>query len=109
MMNEIAREMGRLSSAEEFLNFFGVAYEQQVVNVYRLHILKRFNQYIARCAVSGSGEAVRAEYKALLEQAYMDFVKSDARTEKVFKVFLDSAGIKTFSVDNLRASLPAKS
>ncbi len=108
-MSEIMQQMGRLSSAEEFLNFLGVEYAQQVVNVHRLHILKRFNQYIARHAFKGGGEAeTRAEYRALLEQAYGDFVKSDAVTEKVFKVFQDATGVKTFSVDSLRASMPGR-
>jgi len=108
-MSGIKQAMSKLSSAEEFLDFFGVPHDQRVVNVNRLHILKRFNQYIARHEFTGSGEAeTRAEYKTLLEQAYGDFVKSDAVTEKVFKVFQDAAGVKTFSVDSLRASLPGR-
>ena len=87
-MSEIVKALGKLSSAEEFLNYLEVDCDQRVVNVNRLHILKRFNQYIARHAFKGGSEAeTRAEYKALLEQAYGDFVKSDAVTEKVFKVF----------------------
>lgn len=102
--------LGKLSSAEEFLNYLEVEYDQRVVNINRLHILKRFNQYLARHAFAGGSEAeVKAEYKVLLEKAYGDFVKSDAVTEKVFKVFQDATGVKTFSVDSLRASLPARS
>ena len=109
-MSEIVNALGKLSSAEEFLDFLEVDYDQRVVNVNRLHILKRFNQYIARHAFKGSSEAeTRAEYRALLEQAYGDFVKSDAVTEKVFKVFQDATGVKTFSVDSLRASMPGRS
>jgi nitrogenase-stabilizing/protective protein len=108
-VSEIVNALGKLSSAEEFLSYLEVDYDQRVVNVNRLHILKRFNQYIARHAFTGSNEAeIRAEYKALLEQAYGDFVKSDAVTEKVFKVFQDATGVKTFSVDSLRASMPAR-
>jgi nitrogenase-stabilizing/protective protein len=44
----------------------------------------------------------------LLERAYADFVNSDAATEKVFKVFQDATGVKKFSVDSLRASMPAR-
>lgn len=108
-MSELMNTMGQLSSAEEFLDFLEVDYQQPVVNVNRLHILKRFNQYMARHTFSGSsGAELKAEYKALLEQAYGDFVTSDAATEKVFKVFQDATGVKTFSVDSLRASLPAR-
>jgi nitrogenase-stabilizing/protective protein len=109
-MSEIVNAMGRLSSAEEFLNFLGVDYDPRVVNVNRLHILKRFNQYLARHTFSGATDVVlKMEYKVLLERAYNDFVKSDAVTEKVFKVFQDATGVKTFSVDRLRASMPARS
>lgn len=109
-MSEIVNALGKLSSAEEFLDFLEVDYDQRVVNVNRLHILKRFNQYIARHAFMGGNEAeTRAEYQVLLEQAYGDFVKSDAVTEKVFKVFQDATGVKTFSVDSLRASMPGRS
>ena len=108
-MSKIADALGKLSSAEEFLDFLEVKFDQHVVSVNRLHILKRFNQYLARHTFSEeSDEAIKAEYKALLERAYSDFVKSDAVTEKVFKVFQDATGVKKFSVDSLRASMPAK-
>ena len=108
-MNEILNTLQGFSSAEEFLDYLGVEYQQAVVNVNRLHILKRFNQYMARHTfVSTTDDELKAEYKALLELAYLDFVKSDATTEKVFKVFQDATGIKTFSVDSLRASLPPR-
>ncbi len=109
-IGEIKQALGELSSAEEFLNFLGVDYDQRVVNVNRLHILKRFNQYLARHNFIGTCDAaLKMEYKVLLEQAYNDFVRSDAVTEKVFKVFQDATGVKKFSVDSLRASMPARS
>lgn len=109
-MSGTKQALGQLSSAEEFLNFLGVEFDQRVVNVNRLHILKRFNQYLARHSFSSdSDEEIKAEYKALLERAYGDFVKSNAVTEKVFKVFQDATGVKTFSVDRLRASMPVRS
>jgi len=109
-MSEIKQALGQLSSAEEFLNFLEVDFDQHVVNVNRLHILKRFNQYMARHSFSGGDNiALKSEYKALLQRSYEDFVKSDAVTEKVFKVFQDATGVKTFSVDSLRASMPARS
>ena len=108
-MNEIMKTLQEFSSAEEFLDYLGVEYQQAVVNVNRLHILKRFNQYMARHDfVSTTNEGFKAEYKALLELAYLDFVKSDAATEKVFKVFQDATGVKTFSLDRLRASLQTR-
>ena len=105
-MDSVRQALEKLSTAEEFLDFLGVEYDQRVVNVSRLHILKRFNQYLAQHTFSGAtGAVLRMEYKVLLERAYQDFVNSDAATEKVFKVFRDAAGVKTFSVERLMQSL----
>lgn len=80
--------MEDLESAEDFLNFFGIAFDQKVVHVNRLHILQRFHDYIGKAGNLPDDEgARRAAYAALLTRAYEDFVASDALTEKVFKVF----------------------
>lgn len=76
-----------LSSAEDFLNYFGIEYDPSVVQVNRLHILQRFHDYLGKVAMPDAEEARRVVYVTLLQQAYRDFVKSDALTEKVFKVF----------------------
>lgn len=80
--------MEEMESAEDFLDYFGVAYEPAVVHVNRLHILQRFHDYIAKAGPPPEDEAGRrGMYADLLRQAYEDFVLSDALTEKVFKVF----------------------
>jgi nitrogenase-stabilizing/protective protein len=77
-----------LESAEDFLNYFGVAFDAAVVHVNRLHILQRYHNYLAAAGAMPEAEAARREtYAALLGRAYQDFVASDALTEKVFKVF----------------------
>jgi hypothetical protein len=66
------------SAAEEFLDYLGVDYDRAVVNVHRLHILKRFRQYMGPLgAPSGlSDEGLRAYYRDLLVRAHEDFVHS---------------------------------
>lgn len=76
-----------LSSAEDFLNFFEIAYDPAIVHVNRLHILQRFHDYLAKAAMPAEENAKRVLYAQLLLKAYQDFVSSDALTEKVFKVF----------------------
>jgi len=86
---EFEDDMEELVSAEDFLEYFEIEYEQHVVHVNRLHILQRFNEYLAK-AEDSMPEDVDAKtqvYARLLRQAYQDFVTSDAQTEKVFKVF----------------------
>lgn len=106
-MSQLLDTMQKFSAAEEFFDFLGVDYAPQVVHVNRLHILKRFQQYLGRDPVDeGLPEAeVRAAYQDRLQLAYRDFVKSDAVTEKVFKVFQDKAGMQTVSVQKLKEKL----
>ncbi len=86
--SEFELDMDELSSAEDFLDYFGIAYDQSVVHVNRLHILQRFHDYIAGVdAMPEDDEEKRELYAGMLNSAYTDFVKSDAVTEKVFKVF----------------------
>ena len=78
-----------LSSAEDFLDYFDIEYAPVVVQVNRLHILQRFHDYLEQAGTQlpSSGLPRRLAYQTLLERAYLDFVRSDALTEKVFKVF----------------------
>jgi nitrogenase-stabilizing/protective protein len=79
--------MEELVSAEDFLNYFGIEFDPAVVQVNRLHILQRYHNYLAKATLPDVESARRVIYATLLQQAYQDFVKSDALTEKVFKVF----------------------
>lgn len=79
--------MEDLVSAEDFLDYFGIKYERSVVQVNRLHILQRFHDYLSKETLPKDEDGRRALNAKLLQQAYQDFVKSDALTEKVFKVF----------------------
>ncbi len=92
-LTELEQEMAELSSAEEFLDYFGVSYEARVVQVNRLHILQRFHDYLSQRAgaVPAQESEQRTLYHALLRRAYDDFVHSDAQTERVFKVFQSGA------------------
>jgi nitrogenase-stabilizing/protective protein len=79
--------MEELCSAEDFLNYFCIEYDQSVVHVNRLHILQRFHDYLAKAEMPEVEAGRRLVYATLLQRAYQDFVDSDALTEKVFKVF----------------------
>ncbi len=106
--DRLFRDLSRLSAAEEFLDHFGVAYEPAVVRVNRLHILKRFQQYLgAAPGITSLDEAeLRATCRALLAQAYDDFVHSSPLKEKVFKV-LQNLDTRRVGVETLRRTLPS--
>ncbi|VAX10063.1 Nitrogenase stabilizing/protective protein NifW [hydrothermal vent metagenome] len=85
---ELEMDMDELSSAEDFLEYFCIDYEQNVVNINRLHILQRFHDYLSKVDNLPEDENLLYDInKKFLQNAYEDFVGSDALTEKVFKVF----------------------
>lgn len=106
-MNTMIQQLTQLSSAEEFLDYFSIPYEESVVNVNRLHILKRFYQYLRQKKVSAELDEVTIfkHYRSALMRAYEDFLHSTPAKEKVFKVFQD-AEAKSFTLDKLKSTLP---
>ncbi len=102
-------DLERLSAAEEFLEFFGINYDQNVVHVHRLHILKRLHQYLRREPEIAllDEEKSYARHRELLQKAHDDFVASTAAQEKVFRVFQD-AEAKSFALERLRGTLTAR-
>ena len=106
-MHPFLERMTTFSAAEEFFAFLGVEYAPAVVNVNRLHILKRFQQYLRAVPVPVDvcDDEAMAHCRQLLARAYQDFVTSNAVTEKVFKVFQDAAGVRTVGIDSVRAAL----
>lgn len=108
-MDDFPQRLSKLSSAEDFLDFFGIAYRQSVVNVCRLHIMKRFFQYLRQeDGLAGLSEVeLFLRYRSRLAQAYRDFVESTPAEQKVFKVFQEAGGKKCVTLESLRATLPS--
>lgn len=88
-----ATDLENLESAEDFLLHFDLEFDPAVVHVNRLHILQRFHDYLDKAGdmLPTEGEAGYAAFRSLLARAYLDFVESDALTEKVFKVLKEAA------------------
>lgn len=109
-MENFLQQLKALSSAEDFLQFFAVPFDPKVVNVSRLHILKRFFQYIRQETKLTQADELQmfTVYRGLLVKAYGDFVRSTPAQEKVFKVFQDTDGKQHVTVDRLKASLPMR-
>jgi len=105
-MNTLVQQLTKLSSAEDFFEYFGLPYDPAVLNVSRLHILKRFFQYMRQEQVMDLMDEVEMFRKMhhMLAKAYADFVYSTPRQEKVFKVLQDADGHRV-PVESLRQSL----
>lgn len=99
---ELERTLADLESAEDILQHFCIDFDAQVVHASRLHILKRFHDYLAH-----SGAHDMAAVRACLARAYDDFVRSDALTERVFAVHKRSAGMATISLSAIGRRRPA--
>jgi len=104
--SEFELDLEDLSSAEDFLDYFGIEYDQRVVHVNRLHILQRYHDYLGEVeAMPESEQEQRALYTDLLRGAYEDFVNSDAKTEKVLKIYKLQGPQTTFvSLNDLKLS-----
>ncbi|TVQ93891.1 MAG: nitrogen fixation protein NifW [Chromatiaceae bacterium] len=107
-LDDFETDLAELESAEDFLGYFGIAFDPAVVHVNRLHILQRFHDYLAEIEEEPDSVGARFRlYADLLQGAYRDFVHSDARTEKVFRVFqrLEPRPVN-IGLDTLLAQLP---
>lgn len=99
---ELDEDLDELSSAEDFLDYFEVDYDPSVVHVNRLHILQRFHDYLGSIEDELDDDRKYTVYRDMMVSAYQDFVKSDALTEKVFKVFkMQQAQTAFVSLDSL--------
>jgi len=88
---DILERLNKASAAEDFFALLGVDYDAKVVNVARLHILRRMGQYLASENFVGLPDAAVAERcKSVLERAYSDFVASSPIDQRVFKVLKDA-------------------
>ena len=87
---------GRLTDAEDYFRFFEVAFDQRVVSVNRLHILKKFAEFreaIDREWPDGVDAGKKRDaYRAALAKSYETFLTRTAQDEKLFKVFREATG-----------------
>ena len=91
-MSKTIEEFKKLSDAEEYFQFFELDYDQKIVNINRLHILKKFSQYIQEIDDNSAdliAEEKLNQYCLALQQAYEVFLESTPQEQKVFKVFKD--------------------
>lgn len=88
----VLQELRRLSAAEEFFEQLGVPYDPGVLNVARLHILRRMRSYLDEQGVHAELDetTVREQCRVLLSRAYQDFVVSTPIAERSFKVHRDA-------------------
>jgi nitrogenase-stabilizing/protective protein len=73
-VSELLSALKRLGSAEEFLSFFRIAFDQRVVDVYRLRILKQANAFLRQQDVSEArDDELYEDFRRFLNGVYQDF------------------------------------
>ena len=83
----ILDDLRGLSSAEDFFAYLDVPFERRVVDVARLHILRRMAEYLAKDSLEGMDDATAREHcRAHLSAAYADFVAKSPIDERIFAV-----------------------
>lgn len=92
-------DLADLVSAEDFLDYFDIAFDARIVQVNRLHILQRFHDYLAKQEAGKAPEY--AAWRGWLLRAYEDFVGSSAQQEKVFAVFRKADGSSFMPLSSL--------
>ena len=108
--NGVIDHIASLSSAEDIFTYLLLPYEQAVLNISRLHIMKRMGQYLKGTDFAGYQEdEIFLATRQHLKRAYMDFVESTPLQEKVFKVFTDKAAEQSARIVTIEPlGLPAQ-
>ncbi|NKN34789.1 nitrogenase stabilizing/protective protein NifW [Agrobacterium sp. a22-2] len=89
-VDNILERLRGLSSAEDFFHQLGILYDPKILNVARLHILKRMGQYLAEEDFDSLPDRViAARARSTLERAYGDFEAASPLSQRVFKVLKD--------------------
>jgi nitrogenase-stabilizing/protective protein len=90
-MSGLMDRMRGLSAAEEFFAMLQVPYDPALLQVARLHILRRMGQYLSQETFTAmTDDAAEEACRAALARAYADFQTSSPLQERVFKVLEDA-------------------
>lgn len=90
-MSNLLDRMRSLSAAEDFFALLKVPYDPVVLQVARLHILRRMGQYLSEETLTAlTDDAAEEACRATLVRAYTDFTTSTPLEQRVFKVLKDA-------------------
>jgi len=93
-MHPYLDSLSHLSAAEQFFEALELPFDQGVLNVSRLHILKGFHDRLRKVAFDGLDDAAaRDRCRAALAESYDTFAAG--KGSKTFKVF-DKKGERVF-------------
>ncbi|BFM38349.1 nitrogenase-stabilizing/protective protein NifW [Synechocystis sp. LKSZ1] len=82
-------QFNQLKDAEDYFEFFAIPYDPHVVNINRLHILRKFSELVQLADETQDEATQLSTYRQALTQAYEVFTTSSGVEQKLFKVFQD--------------------
>ena len=87
----ILDELRSLSTAEDFFGCLDLPFDGAVLDVARLHILRRMGQYLRETDLTGLDDAHARECcRGHLAKAYADFRTSSPLEQRIFKVLKEA-------------------
>lgn len=84
-----------LTDAEDFFDFYHVPYHSEILNISRVHILKKFRMYLKEDGYLDGDTSDRDIWRvqrALLFRAYREFLKPTPVRQKFFPSFYERNG-----------------
>ena len=94
-MHPILEGLAKLSAAEQFFDALAVPFEQEVLNVSRLHILKAFHDRLRKTNLDGLDDvAARTLCATALAECYQAFAAG--KGAKTFKLFNQQQSQRAF-------------
>jgi nitrogenase-stabilizing/protective protein len=84
------QELRQLTECEDFFRLLGVPWDEAVLRVHRLHVLRRFAlemELIDRQEPTLAEQPRLLRYADALRRAHELFTRSSAREQKLFRVF----------------------
>jgi nitrogenase-stabilizing/protective protein len=104
---QVVDRLRRCTSAEEYFDLLQVPYDQHVLDVNRLHVLRRFAQEIESLPPSEPGTApASGRYREALDRAYQAFVTGTSLDHRLFKVLRDHAPQAFVPTEQVRVHPP---
>lgn len=99
----ILKDIYRLQTAEDFFNYFGVEYDENIVKPYRLHILKKFSLYMKEVMsdpdVKNDEEKLFITLKSYLILSYKQISENTPLKERLFKVHQEASKKYILNID----------
>lgn len=99
----ILKDLYELETAEDFFNYFGVEYDENILKPYRLHILKKFSLYMREVMsepdFKNNEEKLFTTLKSYLMLSYQQISENTPLKERLFKVHQEASKKYIISID----------